>query len=245
MRIDIISANNYRINEYIADMLYIALRGYGDLSRELRDEQDIILMTNGLGLTEEARRAIEQDKVNVLYFYDELQSSVVPKDNVIVLSQFKDLGQWDLPVARLSIFDPRFDNIPIVDKAYEFVYWGHKKPNREHIYKALPDNGKSLYIGEWEDKTKSAHAPYIRDMDALYTLIAKGKRTIVNGSKFDDYRNSIPLRVYEALMNGVIPDTIEHRFGSYEDSYNYYIKDLSSARSKLKDKIINFIKEYS
>jgi len=238
MNISVISQNGHHINEYMADMLGEAIAPLGHnvirfYDKDYPDMADLILMTNGMGLTREALDAYSSG-IPIVYFHDELKATIVPSKNVTVLSQYYDHGDGQFPVARLSLFDPRWDNKQQIMKLYNFVYWGHAKEGREELYPQLPDHENALYIGEWnESKQKAHHAPYIRNRDKLLNTIGTGRWTIIDGSDYDSKFDNIPLRVYEALMMGVVPHTTEHHFDDYDDAFEEYIHDLDGARYEL------------
>ena len=81
-KIAIISQNGHRINEYIADMANKALEGIVETTRVYDDSVDGIIMTNGVGITEEEllkeisfsfdnyNMIIEKLKRNVVFYSD-------------------------------------------------------------------------------------------------------------------------------------------------------------------------------
>lgn len=249
MNISIISQNGHRINEYMADMMAKALEHTGhNVARfydKDNDASDVILMTNGMGMTQEALDAYASP-VPVIYFHDELKSTIVPCKGVTILSQYENHGDAQFPVAQLSLFDSRWEDRQLRTQLYDFVYWGHKKEGREELYEKLPNNAQCLYIGEWEDKDKSHHTTYIRDRDLLLNTIAMGKRTIVNGSEYDDNHGNVPLRIYEALMMGVIPDEVDHSWSSIDRAMMVYVDGgLKRARHMVTEWLEDVINEYS
>ena len=242
MKLSIISQNGHRLNERTADILAELLKDEYDTTREFVDDCDVVLMTSGVGFTEEAARAYESDK-KILFFYEEIASTFIHRGNTKVISQFEGLGDFYFPISKLYIFDELFQKDKQI-KFYDFVYWGHKRDNRE-FYEYMPDNDKSLYIGEWKDiKPRSNHCNYIRDPEALHNLIGTGKRTVVDGSSYGFGANNLPLRIYEALGAYVIPDKMYHKWDSYDEAFNYYVgASLEKARRDLKIDLIWTIKE--
>ena len=242
MKISIISQNGHRLNEETADILENILDSSYDVYRSFNEDSDLVLMTSGVGFTEEAARAYESGK-KIIFFYEEISSTFIHRDNIIVVSQFNGLGDIYFPISKLYIFNDLFQkNIPL--KFYDFVYWGHKRDNRE-FYEDLPDNPNSLYIGEWKDiKQNSHHCSYIRDREVLHTLIGTGERTIVNGSSYGFGHTNTPLRIYEALGAYIIPDKIEHRWANYEEAFKHYIgSSLDGAKEELEFDLLQIIKE--
>lgn len=243
----IISQNGHRINEYIADMAEKALadtdittiRGYDPIV-------DIVIMTNGVGINDEAMTAYMSDKP-IIYLHDELQSSLVPKDDVWVYSQYHGHGYGIFPVSKLSLFDSRWDKNQQITKYYDFVYWGHKKAGRENLYATFPDDFSSLYIGEWVDDFKASHhVNYIRDRDVLLNTIGMGRYTDIGGSDYDHKYGNQPLRIYEALMMGVIPQSKgRYYFSTYEEALDYFVGDVKEARKELTTNLKEIIYEHS
>ena len=242
MKINIISQNGHRLNEHTADILRNILEGSYEVTRVFTEDSNLILMTSGTGFTVEAARAYESGK-KIIFFHEEITSTIVPVKNIVVVSQFKGLGDIYFPISKLYIFSELFKKNNSL-KFYDFVYWGHQRDDRE-FYGDLPDNNKSLYIGEWDYlKPNSHHCNYIRDPEVLHTLIGTGKRTIVDGSSFGFGVNNLPLRVYEALGAGVIPDRMSHKWDSYEEAFKFYVGDtLEEAKDELEFDLLQIIKE--
>ena len=246
MNIAIISQNGYHINEYMADMLVRAIAPLDhNINRGFRSGDtwtDLILMTNGMGLSDEARDAYASG-IPIILFHDELQSTIVPVPQLIVASQYFSHGDKHFPVARLALFDDRWEHKQKILKLYEFVYWGKPKAGRDELYETFPDGDDCLYISGWNDRKPNSHqAPHCNDRDALLNIIATGKRTNVNGSRYDDEFGNEPLRIFEALMLDVIPDKVGFPFKDYDTAYSFYIGDLGIARegvTKMLEALIN------
>jgi len=247
MNISIISQNGHRINEYIADMVEKALEQSKHTTiRQYDDSVDLIIITNGVGITEEAMVAYKSDKP-IIYLHDELRSSLIPRKDILVLSQYHNHGNEYFEVARLSIFDKRWEVNQQITKLYNFVYWGHQKEGREDFYSNLPDNDKCLYIGEWDKlKPSSHHAPYIRDRDTLLNMIGTGTITYIEGSSYDEKYNNQPLRIYEALMMRVTPivSSIKIKHITYEEAYDYWIGNIHEERRKITNTLERIIDEF-
>lgn len=207
MRICVSSLSGHRIDELLADYIAKVVRnsGFKVYRRPLADKYDLLLLTNGLNETEESEAIISKSKkVPTLYFYDDY--TLPTFSHMKTISQFTNLGDVHFQISELSVLDERFDNATRFKvKRYNQCYWGHPKKEREEYYnKYLEDAKNNFFIGEWERFENSRVREYERNMNNLYSYISLAKYTPIFG---DIHHNgvNIPLRIYEALMNGVTP----------------------------------------
>jgi hypothetical protein len=208
MRILITSLSGHRIDELLADYAYEAMKDSKehDFYRDIlpSDKQtEMMWVFNGINDSNRSRALIEKARsIPTYYFWDD--HSLPTFEHMITVSQFEGLGDKHFQISELAVFDSKWnEEINFSNKIYDFVYWGHKKPERREMYdKYIVDEHNSLLIGEW-DGEKAFNAEYERDMRRLNGLIKQGKYTIVFGDEVHNGR-SIPLRVYEAAMNGLI-----------------------------------------
>ncbi len=208
MRILITSLSGHRIDELLADYAYEAMRHstehefYRDTAHTV-ELYDALWVFNGLNNSKRSATILKMAKrLPTMYFWDD--HSLPTFNFTTTISQFEGMGDRHFQISELAVFDKKWDEvINFENKIYDFVYWGHRKPERQEQYdKFIVDNDTSLLIGDWKAE-KAFNAPYDRDMRRLHGLIKQGKYTIVFGDKIHNGR-SIPLRVYEAAMNGLV-----------------------------------------
>lgn len=208
MRILITSLSGHRIDELLADYAYEAMKDHKEhefyrCTLPTAGFHDQMWVFNGVHDSERSTKIIEAaHTIPTYYFWDD--HSLPAFDHMIILSQFEGMGHKHFQISELSVFDKKWNKkIDYTNKRYGFVYWGHKKLERQKYYdKYIIDVDNSLLIGEWEGK-KAFNVDYERDMRRLYGLISQGSYTIVFGDPVHNGR-SIPLRVYEAAMNGLV-----------------------------------------
>lgn len=208
MRILITSLSGHRIDELLADYAYEAMK-HSDEHVFYRDTvhtvelYDALWVFNGLNNSKRSARILKMAKcLPTMYFWDD--HSLPTFEFATTISQFEGMGDRHFQISELAVFDKKWDEaINFENKNYDFVYWGHRKPERQEQYdKFIVDNDNSLLIGDW-NADKAFTAPYERDMRRLHGLIKQCRYTIVFGDEIHNGR-SIPLRVYEAAMNGLI-----------------------------------------
>jgi hypothetical protein len=200
--------SGHRCDEYLALMAVKALAKSTKFNVVTNFKTaDVQLLFNGLNITDHSQAIIAKTHLKPsIYMYDD---HALPLFNHMpTISQFKQFGDVHFQLSELALFDSRFTTPTQQVKIFDFCYWGHQKPERSHYYDIYikPNDVKStLLIGEWDDISSNAFIlPYERSLQRLYLLLALAKWTIIFGDSEHD-GSSIPLRVYEALMNGVVP----------------------------------------
>lgn len=208
MRILITSLSGHRIDELLADYAYEAMKDikehefYRDIL-PVAGFHDQMWVFNGVHDSDRSTKILEAShNIATYYFWDD--HSLPAFSHTCIISQFEGMGHKHFQISELAVFDKKWDQkIDYTNKRYGFTYWGHKKLERQRYYdKYIIDQEDSLLIGEWEGK-KAFNVDYERDMRRLYGLISQGRFTIVFGDEIHNGR-SIPLRVYEAAMNGLV-----------------------------------------
>lgn len=208
MKVNILSLSGHRIDELLADYAHTALKNHDvhEFHRNgaLTDKTfDALWVFNGLHDTQRSTAIVNASKkIPTLYFHDDISLPTFP--SMTTISQFEGLHKHHFQISELAVFDKRWDRLPTKHKSFDFCYWGHRKPERESNYEKYiypMDKKTSMFIGDFKGRM-SLNIAYEREMDRLYNYIAHSRFTVVFGDKAHNGR-SIPLRVYEAAMNGV------------------------------------------
>lgn len=208
MKINILSLSGHRIDELLADYCYAALKNhkihevYRNLS--INDKTvDALWVFNGLHDTDRSTSIVKASKkIPTLYFHDDV--SLPTFTTMTTVSQFEGLSHHHFQISELAVFDKRWEQEHLESRSYDFCYWGHSKKERELNYDkyVFPlDKKTTMYIGDFKGHF-SLNIAYERDMEHLYNRIRHAKYTVVFGDEHHNGR-SIPLRVYEATMNGL------------------------------------------
>lgn len=208
MKVNILSLSGHRIDELLADYAHTALKNHDvhEFHRNgaLTDKTfDALWVFNGLHDTQRSTAIVNASKkIPTLYFHDDISLPTFP--SMTTISQFEGMSNHHFQISELAVFDKKWEKVPTAHKGFDFCYWGHKKPEREKNYDKYiypMDRKTSMFIGDFKGNL-SLNIAYERDMNRLHKYISHSKFTVVFGDKHHNGK-SIPLRVYEAAMNGV------------------------------------------
>jgi len=208
-KIGIYCINKYRTGEYQADMICKALEATEHTTtRFIGEDVDFMVVINGVlkgDTMEYTNRILNKMKRTPNIFLVNEKRSEIPEQADKVFYQYKDKENY-FQLSSVALFDERFDDVKAnyveENKRNTLIFWGHHKEGREKYEKLYLKNlpHYSLTIGDWA----SDSVPYIRDLKELHEVISNGRYTIIFGDDHDNF-NNIPLRIYEALMCGVVP----------------------------------------
>lgn len=209
MRVGVLSLSGHRIDELLADYIISALGDLPKVNVERVEwtqayECDRLIITNGLNDSERSKHLVKlAETIPTYYIYDDCYLPTF--SHMTTLSQFTNLGDKYFQVSELSVFDKRWDENRKSTKEFLFYYGGHIKPERQEYYeKYLVNREDSLVVGECAQFMDKAHkVDYTRDMDELYTTMGRAQYTVVFGDELHNGVN-LPLRIYEAAMNGLV-----------------------------------------
>lgn len=208
IKVGIYCINKYRTGEYQADMLAKALSTRYNTTRMIGQQVDFMIVINGVYKEDTQHYTdIILDKMSHtpnIFLINEKRAEV-PTQAMAVYSQYLNADNH-FQLSSVALFDDRFDDVERnyvrFPKHKDFVFWGHAKQGRKkyedkYIYNV---NGNSKLIGEWYEGS----IPYKRSLEKLHAELSECRYTVIFGDDHDN-NNNMPLRVYEALMCGVIP----------------------------------------
>jgi len=231
MKIKVTSMSGHRIDVMIAEWAKRALLLVGEEIVE-DDSYDVIIVTNGF-LND--RLVMEMtDAQYAIYMWDDYDLPVTKNTGVICQAK-NGWGRLDteyFPIAQLAVFDKLWDKPIAAFKYYDLVYGGTYKKIREEQYKKhIPNNPTTLLIGndkEWDAWDKTTRLPTIKNMDALYKVMAMATYTLI----LEDPKHngvSVPLRYYEAKFCNISALPVSDKvFGNMEVTHSLDKLDVAT-----------------
>jgi len=169
-----------------------------------------------------------------LYLIDDHTCYVPEDDTVLIASQFTKHPISDVPmeyfqVSKLALFDYRFDDLMPNNYNLEpiWMYWGQYKPERYSEYmNYIPKD--TYVIGRRYPEELSRQwkmLPFTKDLEELNNMISLATHTPVFGDELHNGVN-LPYRIYEALMNGVIPVISPELLGDQDIDIAWILKRI-------------------
>lgn len=276
------SLTDHRIDVKFADYITTALSHISLLVTRFNvgdeipptTDLDVIIVTNGvMGDDEHTSKVLQlMHKLPSLYLIDD-HTCWIPSLTIFhkctILSQFvehpidKNTKMEYFRVSELSLFDARFDQLQHMKlpKELKYGYWGRYKPERYSYYKEYFGRLDTPITIIGDRYPHSLHTlnlkfrPFTKNLEELNDSIADFSHTYVFG---DEHHNGVntPYRIYEALMNGVVPEIDNDLIGAQsldiQPAVEYilglttledYRDWLHSNRNKVGDILFRFIED--